>query len=533
MNTSQVPRDGNDLSNVALGKNHHIIELAQLSKSFGGIKALSNVAFSLDEGSIVSIIGPNGAGKSTLINVVTGIYRPLSGEVYFQGQSITGLPAEKIASLGISRTFQFVELFPSLSVLENAMAGCHNRGRAGIFAVGFRLPSARREEKRIRDEAIENLKMVGLEHRIYHSISSLPLGERKLLGIARALGLKPRLLMLDEPAAGLATHEVSRLAALIHELRETGITIVIIEHNMPFVMSISERVIVLNQGEKIADGVPDAIKSNAEVIKAYLGEEASTAENNIPAEVKKGRRRADNCQLEFKDVCTFYGEAQALNEVSLSVNAREIVALIGSNGAGKTTLLKTLTGILPPRYGEILFQGESIKGRAPDNIIRKGIASVPEGRELFGPMSVSDNLLLGAYSLSSKQRREIFQAQSEAVFSMFPILREKLGQKAETLSGGEQQMLAVGRALIPSPKLLALDEPSLGLSPILISEMMDALKQICHEHEVAMLLVEQNAKAALRIADYVYVLERGKIVLEGSREEIMADPKIYAAYLGG
>lgn len=247
----------------------------------------------------------------------------------------------------------------------------------------------------------------------------------------------------------------------------------------------------------------------------------------------EGGRQVGEGQLEVKDVCTFYGEAQALNKVSLSVNTKEIVAVLGSNGAGKTTLLRTLTGMLTPRYGQIFFRGESIKGMAPNDIISKGIAAVPEGRELFGPMNVSDNLLLGAYSLSSKERREIFSTQLEMVFSIFPVLKERLNQKAETLSGGEQQMLAVGRALIPRPKLLALDEPSLGLSPILTVEMMNLLKQICYQQRVAILLVEQNAKAALKIADYVYVLERGEIVLEGSSEEVMANPRIYAAYLGG
>lgn len=237
--------------------------------------------------------------------------------------------------------------------------------------------------------------------------------------------------------------------------------------------------------------------------------------------------------LEVKGVCTFYGEAQALNKVSLSVNTKEIVAVLGSNGAGKTTLLKTLTGLLAPRYGKIFFRDESIEGMAPNDIISKGISSVPEGRELFGPMSVSDNLILGAYSLSNRERKDIFSTQLETVFSIFPVLKERLKQSAETLSGGEQQMLAVGRALIPSPKLLALDEPSLGLSPILTVEMMNLLKQICHQKGVAILLVEQNAKAALKIADYVYVLERGEVVLEGSSKEVMANPRIYSAYLGG
>ena len=219
------------------------------------------------------MIGPNGAGKTTFINVVTGIYAPDIGQVCFQGQDITGLPAYAIAYLGIGRTFQLEELFPSLTVLENAMVGCHTKSRCGMFSSGLRLPSAKTEEQRIREEAMENLKMIGLEHKASDSISSLPLGERKLVGIARALGIQPKLLMLDEPVGGLAAHEIEKLVKVIDILVNKGLTLFIVEHNMPFVMSVSERVIVLDGGRKIVEGPPHEVKTNERVIKAYLGEE--------------------------------------------------------------------------------------------------------------------------------------------------------------------------------------------------------------------------------------------------------------------
>lgn len=255
-------------------ENHPLLDVIKVSKSFGGIHALERVTFSLGKGKITSLIGPNGAGKTTFINVVTGIYAPLSGQIHFEGKKITGLSAHAIAGLGIGRTFQFVEPFPSLTVLENAMVGCHTRSQAGMLAVGLRLPSARAEQKRIRDEAIENLEIVGLEHRASSSISNLPLGERKLLGIARVLCMKPKLLMLDEPVGGLATHEIKKVVDLIDQLSERGLTIVFVEHNMPFVMSISDRVVVFDQGRKIAEGAPDEVKSDETVIRAYLGDEA-------------------------------------------------------------------------------------------------------------------------------------------------------------------------------------------------------------------------------------------------------------------
>jgi branched-chain amino acid transport system ATP-binding protein len=181
----------------------------------------------------------------------------------------------------------------------------------------------------------------------------------------------------------------------------------------------------------------------------------------------------------------------------------------------------------------MIFGGESIGGMESHKIIRRGIVSVPEGRELFGEMSVSDNLLLGTYSLRRRGRRQMLSTRLALVFNLFPVLKERLKQRAETLSGGEQQMLAVGRALMADPKLLALDEPSLGLSPLLVMEMMKMLRHICSELGVSILLVEQNARAALKIADYVYVLERGEVVLNGTCTEVAGNPGIQSAYLGG
>lgn len=248
---------------------------------------------------------------------------------------------------------------------------------------------------------------------------------------------------------------------------------------------------------------------------------------------KIGGERSGEKRLVVEGVSTFYGEAQALKEVSLEVRAYEVVAILGSNGAGKTTLLRTITGLLPPRSGKILFDNEQIGGRPAHEIIKKGIASVPEGRELFGSMTVWDNLLMGTYSLSKAKRQDVLRKRLEMVYSLFPILKERLMQRAETMSGGQQQMLAVARALMANTRLLALDEPSLGLSPLLISEMMQALKQICSKMGVSLLLVEQNARAALKIADFVYVLERGQVVLSGLCQEVISNPTIQSAYLGG
>jgi branched-chain amino acid transport system ATP-binding protein len=250
-----------------------MLEVVGLTKHFGGLQALDQVSFDIHQNRIISLIGPNGAGKTTFINVVTGVFASDSGHVRFQGENIAGLLAHQIAHAGIARTFQLEELFSSLTVLENAMVGCHAQRRCGLFNLGLGLPAARREEERLRDEALENLKLVGLQNKAGHAVTSLPLGERKSLGIARALGSRPKLLMLDEPAGGMAAHETARLTDLVYQLRDRGLGVLIVEHNMPFVMSISEKVIVLEYGSKIAEGVPGAIMADSRVIKAYLGEE--------------------------------------------------------------------------------------------------------------------------------------------------------------------------------------------------------------------------------------------------------------------
>jgi len=247
---------------------------------------------------------------------------------------------------------------------------------------------------------------------------------------------------------------------------------------------------------------------------------------------RKDERQTGNSLLVAEDISAFYGDAQALKDICLSVNDNEIVAVLGSNGAGKTTLLKALTGLMKIRSGKITFSRESIANLPPDKIIRKGITSVPEGKQLFGTMSVSDNLLLGTYSLSKGERREMLGGRIELIFQLFPVLKARLHQLSETLSGGEQQMLAMGRALMSNPRLLALDEPSLGLSPLLVKEMMKMLKRISNDLGVSILLVEQNARAAIKIAEYAYVLERGKINLEDTADRIAASERIRSAYLG-
>jgi branched-chain amino acid transport system ATP-binding protein len=235
--------------------------------------------------------------------------------------------------------------------------------------------------------------------------------------------------------------------------------------------------------------------------------------------------------LQVKNLRCFYGRIMAVKGASLSVGEGELISLIGANGAGKSSLLEAVCGLLPGWKGEIVFDGESLAKRDPPSVVRRGISLVPEGRLLFPPMSVADNLRLGAYVRYRQRRGREVAADLDRVMDLFPILRERAGQAAGTLSGGEQQMVAIGRALMAKPRLLVLDEPSMGLAPLMVERILDTLKQL-RADGLTVLLVEQNARAALAIADRGYVMETGKIVLQGRAEDLLADEEVKRAYLG-
>lgn len=244
-----------------------------LSRYFGGVKAIHELDLEVREGIIQSVIGPNGAGKTTLFNVVSGILPPTAGEVYFKGSSISKLAPHRIAAQGVTRTFQNLQLFSEMTVLENVMVGMHLRSQGGFFASAFKMPPVWKEERRIREVSARILEFTGLQEYSSMVSGSLPFGRQRVLEIARALGAEPKLLMLDEPAAGLNTRETSDLSELIGRIREQGITILLVEHDMNLVMEISEHVTVLDQGQKIAEGEPELVRNDERVLKAYLGEE--------------------------------------------------------------------------------------------------------------------------------------------------------------------------------------------------------------------------------------------------------------------
>ena len=480
------------------------------SRSFGGLTAVNAVSFDVRADEILALIGPNGAGKTTMFNLITGALRASAGRIVFNGKDITRASACTIARAGIARTFQHVKLRPRMSLARQRAARRlqpHPRRTSSPAPCGSTAPRRiARAARRMRQ-----LDRVGLDARPHELAGNLPLGNQRLLEIARALAADPVLLVLDEPAAGLRRPEKIRARRALAHLARRG----------PEHPAGRARHGLRHDPRRPRRG--DGFRLQAVRRHARGGARRSARAGSL------SRRRGVTSLLAIEKVCVRYGKAEAVRDVSLEVGRGQTATVIGPNGAGKTSLLTAAIGLLPCS-GRVLFDGRDVTTLDTESRIEMGFCLVPERRELFSGMSVEDNLRLGAYS-----RRDgaaaIKQSMAE-VFARFPRLNERRAQLAGTLSGGERQMLALGRALMAKPRLLMLDEPSLGLAPLIIREIFQIIASL-RDLGVSILLVEQNARAALETADFGYVMEAGEIVHSGPSASLINDPRLIATYLGG
>ncbi|MDH3032549.1 branched-chain amino acid ABC transporter ATP-binding protein/permease [Methylobacterium fujisawaense] len=477
---------------------------------FGGITAAEGVELTAQPAAVTSVIGPNGAGKTTVLNMISGFYRPTAGAIRLGGRDLAGRPAHVVARAGIARTYQTTRLFGSLPVLDNVALG---------FAPG-RL--WRRAQAQDRATAASLLAFVGYRGALDRLAAELPHVDRRLVEIARALAGGPTVLLLDEPAAGLSRADTDRLAGLIRRIADSGVAVVLVEHDMPLVMGISDHILVMDAGRPIARGTPAEIRRDPAVLRAYLGG-ADTP----------GRPRSTPWQgpadavLSVLDLTAGYGAAPVLEGIHLDVRPGETVALLGANGAGKSTAMRALAGLLRPVAGSIVFDDRRVEALPAHRIARSGLVLVPEGRQVFPELSVVENIRLGAFG----RRTPIDPAEVERLLDRFPRLRDRAASRAGLLSGGEQQMLAIARGLMAHPRILLLDEPSLGLAPAMINALYATVAEL-RDEGVTILIVDQMAALALTVADRGYVLEQGRVVARGTAAALSADKGLEAAYLG-
>jgi ABC-type branched-subunit amino acid transport system ATPase component len=505
------------------------LELDRVSINFGGVRALQDFSLRVNPGEIRGLIGPNGSGKSTAFNVITGLYRPRSGDVRVGGRSIVGLRTDEIASRGVARTFQTLRLFHAMSVIENVMLGTHLGARPpSPLSTLLSLPAYRRFESEVRARSMAALEALQIADYAQDIAGNLPYGVQKRVDLARSLVANPSLLLLDEPAAGLTGAESHQLMELIRRVQvERGFGLLLVEHDMQFVTNLCPRITVIDFGKQLAEGTPEEVRENRDVVIAYLGTGELSAAAKAAVDSSIGTPKPAPV-LEIKDIGVRYGAVSALRSVSLSVAAGGITTIIGANGAGKTTVLSTVSGIVAPHQGQILYDGSDVTPLPCEQRVARGIVMCPEGRRLFPDMTVQENLLLGAYNVID---RTTVDNGLERAYALFPRIADRRSQSAGTLSGGEQQMVAIGRALMASPKLLLLDEPSLGLAPNLVELIFETIAEI-RKLGCAIMLVEQNAAMALEIADFGYVLETGDVTLSGPARELKARHDVIEAYLG-
>ena len=513
------------------------LKVSGLSVVFGSTKALSDLSMEVRPGEVVGLIGPNGAGKTTAIDAITGFVRPSGGRIMLGDEDITHYSPRRRAQAALSRSFQSLELFEDITVLENLLIVSESHSYWSYVS-----DLVRPGKPRLSPAAQAAVRLLGLQDVLHRLPTELPYGQRRLVAIARSIAAEPSILLLDEPAAGLSRTQSAELRDLLRYLAdERGMGILLVEHDVDLVMNSCDRVVALVFGSEIASGTPDQVRNNAHVVHAYLGEEDTVNEEHVDSRDRAlehsasplalaGADGADNTVaarsagvleqppavsgtpvrtgaplLSTRDLCAGYHGVGIVHDLNLEVTPGEVAILLGANGAGKSTTMHTIAGGLPAISGQVELVGEVTRSPAYRRC-RRDISFVTEERSVFRSMSVEDNLRLGRGGVAP-------------AVELMPELEPLLKRRAGLLSGGEQQMLTLSRAIAANPAILLADELSLGLAPLIVERLLETVRAAA-DRGLGVLLVEQHVRRAMAIADKVYVLQRGRIVLQGTAAEM-------------
>ena len=502
-----------------------MLRVRDVTVRFGGIVALDSVSLDLNRGEILGLIGPNGAGKTTLFNCISGVVRPDRGSIYFDGHSLTHAQPHVRAKVGIARTFQNLQLWGSMTVEDNLMVPMDALGGRNTFSDALCLPFSSYAEHASQERAHAILHVLDLDRYARARAADLPAGIQRRVEIARALASRPKLLLLDEPAAGLDASETAHLGHLLRAVRERfHVSMLLVDHDMSLVLRVCDYVYVLDFGKPLAKGEPEQIRTDPKVIAAYLGEESKKLPGTMATVTAPFKD--DPPLLAVGGIAAGYGRLEVVRNIDLEVKPGEVVACIGPNGAGKTTTLRAISGMIRPRRGRVTFAGKDVTREPPERIARLGLVHIPEGRGLFPSLTVEDTLRLVSNTTGAET------VDVAPAFDLFPRLRQRRNQAVGTLSGGEQQMVALARAILSRPRLVMVDEMSQGLAPTVVRQLFDVVR-VFREQGVAVLLVEQFVESALDVADRAYVFEHGTIAMSGSAAELRSDRTLISgSYLG-
>jgi ABC-type branched-subunit amino acid transport system ATPase component/ABC-type branched-subunit amino acid transport system permease subunit len=495
-----------------------------VAKSFDGVRALDGADLEVVAGKVTGLVGLNGSGKTTLLNTITGFISPDEGHVYLGEQEVTGLPAFRIARLGIRRSFQTPQLIKGASLYDNLVLGVVAGQRQRVWSSAFRGPGYRRRTSEIEKIVSRVCNLLGFDAKQANTpVGQLSLGLQRIAEIGRALVARPQVVCLDEPAAGLGKDELAAMKVVLERIADVGLAVLLVEHNLEFVYDVCDSVVVLDLGRVVDSS--DQTRTSAPSLPAYVGGSSTVSSSGAEflgqletdgSVLAKGRRRVPQPHfdgqgkppiLKVESLCSWFGQAQALVDVSMSVKSGEIIGVLGANGAGKSTLLRSIARVHRRAQGSISFKGNDILGMSPYDVSLLGLGIVREGSLVFPDMTVVEHLKL-ARRLCELRRMDSYG--EETIFEQLPVLAKMAHVKAGVLSGGQRQLLALATATLSGPTCLLLDEPSAGISESALEVIFGFVRRIADDG-MTLIIAEQNEKWLVDLVDRSYWLDIGRM----------------------